>query len=295
MRRSGQNWMGRLLAVVALWCVAALPAPAHGADLLADEGGGLYEIRITTFSDGDMPLFETRGRLRIDAAGEGRWRVRLLGVEVFDRSINRWSDVIVDSVDPRALDLPDGVLVEFIVDGPPDLEALIPADIPNIAFGLLLEASTLLALCSDDGGLDRLEAPGDAVDIDGFTTDWTRPHGSPAARRILHAGRSTLERIENGVATVAIRTAGLRWATIRGYATLRLSYGEEPYPIVLRINAESGALESASVDRSILTYREFGEVQDADLPLVDEVAFPADAPTFTTRRSVELERISESD
>jgi hypothetical protein len=285
--------MAWLLSAMA--ALVVLAAPARGADLLADAGGGLYEIRITTFSDGDLPLFETRGRLRIDALDEGQWRVRLLSAEVFDRLIGRWDSVIVDSVDPRALDLPDGVLVEFVVDGEPDLTTLIPEDIPNIAFGLLLETTTLLAICSEEGGLDRLEAPGDSAQIDGFTMFWTRPHGSPANRRVLRPGRVTFEGVENGVATVSVRPEGLLWTTVRGYGDYRLSLGEGDFPITIRVDAATGALQRVAVERSMLTFREFGEVPDATLPDRDAVDFPADAPSFTTRRAVELERISESD
>lgn len=293
MPGSGRVRMALLIGAMA--ALVAAVSPARAADLLADAGGGIYEIRQTTLGDDDQPLYETRARLRIDALEAGAWRVRLLSAEIFDRFFGRWTEVIVDSVDPRARDLPDGVLIEFVVDGAPDLTALIPEDIPSVAFGLLLEATTLLALCSEEGGLDRLDAPGDSTTIDGFVMHWSRPHGVPANRRVMRSGEAVFQSEENGVATVAIRPQGLRWMMVRGYDDFRLSLGREDYPVTLRIDAATGALQSASVDRSVLVITEIGETPDATLPERDDIDIPPGAQSYTTRRSVELERLDDSD
>jgi len=287
-----RRWAAACLttALVAVGATARAGEEADG--LLPESGGGAYQITLETFGEDGRPLFKTRGRLGIEAMGEGRWRVRLYSAERYDQRADDWNALLIDSVDPRTDDLPEGVEVEFVVDGPPDFQHLYPHDIPSVAFGLLMETSTMLSLCSERAGFDALRAPGDGADIEPFSTVWSRPYGSPETRRTLLGGTTVFEGVEDGVASVTLETDGFHWAMLNGYAPpLRLSAGGEEYRLLVELDAERGSLLRV-VAESVFRITPLGEIEGDSLPARESIEFPDDAQTFVTRRTIELRRLT---
>jgi len=285
----------RVLCAIAALCFASLAVAADG--LLPSTGGGAYTIQMQTAVeiDGDT-LLHTRARLDIQALDAGKWRVRLLGGEQKDRLTYEWNEMLIDSVDPRTLDLPDGVKLEFVVDGPPDMQTLFPKDIPSPAFGLLLETAMLLAICSETSGLDQLHEPGDEARFEGFELAWSRPHGSPANRRTILAGPTRFVGEEDGQRIVEVRPEGALWSTIYGYADdLRLSVGVEEFSVELRFDAETGELLRAEIPWTTLQIRPVGEVEAPVIPERDAIDIPEDATTYMTRRRIVLEKVTPDD
>lgn len=278
-----------------LWAGAALCGPsaaAAGDGLLPGDGGGRYTIGLETSSEvGGDTLLQTRAHIELQALEPGKWRVRLLGGEQMDRLAYEWKDMLIDSVDPRTDGLPEGVELEFVVDGPPDMQTLFPKDIPSAAFGLLLEATTLLSICSEVSGLDQLHEPGDEARFEGFQLAWSLPHGSPANRRTVLPGTTRFVGVEDGRRIVEVRPEGALWSTIYGYADdLRLSVGVEEFTVELRFDAETGELRRAEIPWTKLQIRPIGEVDAPVIPERDAIDIPEDATTYVTRRRIVLEK-----
>lgn len=292
-RERGGRWIPctlRAVCAAAALCLASVAGAGDG--LLPSTGGGAYTIQLQTSVevDGDT-LLHTRAQLDIRALEAGKWRVRLLGGEQKDRLTYEWEELLIDSVDPRALDLPEGVKLEFVVDGPPDMQTLFPKDIPSPAFGLMLEAATLLAFCSEVSGLDELREPGDEARFEGFQLAWSLPHGSPANRRAILAGPTRFVGVEDGQRVVEVQPEGALWSTIYGYADdLRLSVGVEEFSVELRFDAETGELLRAEIPWTKLQIRPVGEVDAPVIPERDTIDIPEDATTYMTRRHIVLEK-----
>lgn len=296
MPRFGQGmwgWVACAAMMSAPWSAADARAGDDQRELLPASGGGEYELHMTSYhSVSGAAIFQSRARLLVHAVAPGAWRVGLLGVERYNSIQNFWEPILVDSVDPRTEGLPEGVELQFVVDGAPDVDALIPRDIPAIAFGLLLEATTMLAMCGEAAGLDRLQQVGDGAQFDGFTMEWVRPHGGPANRRVVEPGETRFESERDGVAEVVVAPGAVRWAMVRGWGDLRMSVGEESWSMRAQFDAETGELISAVVADSTLHMREVGAVDDATLPAEGEIVVPESAQVFTTPRSLTLRRVT---
>lgn len=297
----GRTWRTALGATIFGALLLLAPgAPASGAGeapprkgVLAATGGGRYEVMMQTVDAEGRTLFGSKAELEVAPVEPGAWRVRLLGASLWDPYQTVWQPLLVDSVDPRTDNLPEGVELEFIVDGAPDMQRLFPHDIPASVFGLLVEASTMLALCSEAGGLDDLEEPGDTASFSGFELLWRRPYTAPVNRRVIEAGASTLERIEDGVTTVQVRPRQVRWAMVRGSGEFQLSIGSEAYAMEVRLDAATGELLAIEVPESVMTFQRAGPLETPEIPADAEARVPKGEERMVTHRALSLRRVAE--